>query len=189
MYSCGYEFCFVCSVSVLETIYPKERINLDNRSTGRKRVIKPDGAVMRPLQAFLCFLFCTGIFIIFGLGMNQLAAEGHVRTEFDRPSALLPESPPPHVIVAGTIIDRHANEMIALADRLADAAGALHAPGGTRQQIQDAQAEYYNDLRMLHLLAARSPQTTVPEAARIQMRDTPRSRPVASHNGTGSPRS
>ncbi|MFL5289475.1 MAG: hypothetical protein ACJ8AW_53095 [Rhodopila sp.] len=129
---------------------------------------------MRPLQAFLYFLFCTAVFIVFGLGMNRLAAEGHVRTEFDRLSAALPEPPPPHVIVAGTIVDRHATEMIALADRLANAVGVLHAPGGTRQQIQDAHAEYYNDLCMLHLLAARSPQTIVPEAVRIQMRDTPK---------------
>src|SRR5690242_16224152 len=121
---------------------------------------------MRPLQAFFCFLFCTAVFISFGLGMNRLAAEGQVRTEFDRPSAVLPEPPPPHVIIVGTIIDRHANEMVALADRLADARVALYARGGTRQQIEDAHTEYYNDLCMLHLLAARSPQTTVPEAAR-----------------------
>jgi hypothetical protein len=124
---------------------------------------------MRPLQAFLCFLFCTGVFIVFGLGMHQLAAEGRVRTELAGPST--PQQP---VIVLGTQIDRHAGEMTILADRLADANRALRVPGGTRQQILDTKAEYYNDLCMLHLLAARSPRTSVPEAALMQMQAIPR---------------
>jgi ABC-type nitrate/sulfonate/bicarbonate transport system substrate-binding protein len=128
---------------------------------------------MRPLQCLLCFLFCTGIFIVFGLGMQQLAAEGHVPTEFASAAAQPDPTPPPHIIVAGAFVDRHAGEAVALAERLAEADKALQAPGGTRQQIQDAQAEYYNDLCMLHLLAARSPQTDIPGAAQSRMRDTP----------------
>jgi hypothetical protein len=128
---------------------------------------------MRLLQNLLCAVLCAGVFILFGQGMRQLAAEGHVRTEFDRPSALQPEPGPAHTIVAGAFVDRHATEMVALAERFADADKALHAPGGTRQQIQDAQAEYYNDLCMLHLLAARSPQTNIPETTQSQMRATP----------------
>ena len=127
---------------------------------------------MRLLQSFFCFLFCTGVFIVFGLGMQQFAAEGHVRTEFDRASAVQTQLPPPHTIVVGTQIDRHAGEMVALAERLADANRALNARGGTRQQIEDAQAEYYNDLCMLHRLAARSPRTAIPEDAHHQMRAT-----------------
>lgn len=127
---------------------------------------------MRPLQAFCCFLFCTGVFIVFGLGMQELAAEGHVPTGFGHPSALQPEPAAPHIIVLGTQVDRHASEMVALAERLAAADKALHVPGGTRQHVREAQAEYYNDLCMLHLLAARSPQTSVPAAARDQLRDT-----------------
>ncbi|PPQ35194.1 hypothetical protein [Rhodopila globiformis] len=129
---------------------------------------------MRPLQSLLCFLFCTGIFIVFGLGMRQLAAEGHVRTEFAPVAATQPASSPPvHTIVVGAFVDRHAGEAVALAERLAEAGKALHVPGGTRQQIQDAQTEYYNDLCMLHLLAARSPQADIPEAAQNLMRVTP----------------
>jgi hypothetical protein len=128
---------------------------------------------MRPLQAFLCVLFCTGVFIVFGLGMHRLGAEGHIRTDFARSDAPQHPPAPPPVIVLGSQADPRDIEMTALARRLADADTALRVPGGTRQQVLDAQAEYYNDLCMLHLLATRSPRTAIPQAALIRMRDTP----------------